>query len=143
MGTPQRSSPLARPVPHLRAAVADPDPTSRRRLRQLLEEHGIAVIGGCESGAAILDLIGRDLPDLLFCEVKLPDMDGFQLARRVNGQLPGGIIFVTRQDGYALKAFEVHALDYLLKPVDQERLAEGVAHVRALLERRQESGGHE
>jgi two-component system, LytTR family, response regulator len=143
MGTPHRSFAAARHVPHLRAALADPDPTSRRRLRQLLEEHGIAVVGGCESGSAILGLIEHNLPDLLFCEVTLPDMDGFQLARRINGQLRGGIIFVTGHDGYALQAFQVHALDYLLKPVDQERLAEGVAHVRALLERRHESGGHE
>ena len=92
-------------MPHLRAALADPDPASRRRLRQLLEEHGIAVVGGCESGSAILGLIEHNLPDLLFCEVTLPDMDGFQLARRINGQLRGGIIFVTGQDGYALQAF--------------------------------------
>lgn len=134
---------MSHTLPYLRAALADPSPSSRRRLRHLLEEdHGIAVVGGCESGEALLELVRHSLPDLLFSEVILPDMDGFQLARRLNGRLDGGIIFVTERDSYALQGFEVHALDYLLKPVAPERLAATIAHTRAQFERRQRAHEH-
>jgi two-component system, LytTR family, response regulator len=128
-------------VPQLRIALADPDPRSRRQLRELLEaQPGMAVLGGCGSGAGILELIARDHPDVIFSEVTLPDMDGFELARRLDGELSGGLIFVSRFSRHALQAFEVHALDFLIKPVNAQRLTAAVSHIRSLLDRRHESG---
>jgi two-component system, LytTR family, response regulator len=133
-----------RPAPRLRAALADPDPGSRERLRRLLEEvPGIRVVGESDSARGVVQLIQRTAPDVLFLDVLLPDMDGIQLARTLDGKLVAGLIFVTEQHDRALQAFEVHALDYLLKPVQRDRLEWALGQARAVLRGRRDSGSQD
>jgi two-component system LytT family response regulator len=120
--------------PHLRALLVDPDILARRHLRQLLaDEPHILVVAECETGDAALAAAAHARPDLVFLEVVLPDADGFVLARELRPHVRGGLIFVTDRPQGALEAFQVHALDYLLKPVGPERLHRGVAHAQSLL----------
>jgi two-component system LytT family response regulator len=120
----------------------DPDPAWRARLRRLLEEEpGLEVVGECADGREALETISAERPDLVFLEVVLPDVDGLELARRLQRYVRAGIIFVTERNQYALQAFEVHALDYVLKPVRRERLSAAVGHVRALLQGRRGASG--
>lgn len=136
--------PTARPASPLRAVLADPDPVARGRLIRLLEEGtDIRLMGESDSGGGALELIRQEAPDVLLLDVILPDMNGIELARSLNGQLGGGLIFVTEREDYALQAFEVHALDYLLKPVQRDRLQVALGRARALLRGRRDSGGQE
>ena len=95
----------------------------------------------CGDGDSALALIARERPDLVFLDVQMPGMDGFEVLERLGGQLPA-VIFVTAHDGYALRAFEVHALDYLLKPFDADRFHRALEHGRAQVEHRAEEGGN-
>jgi two-component system LytT family response regulator len=132
-----------RPTPRLRTVLADHDPGSRQRIRALLAEvSDIRLVGESRSGGDALDLIRREAPDLVFLDVLLPDLDGLQVARSLNGEV-GELIFVTDRDEYALRAFEVHALDYLLKPVNRDRLHAAVAYARSVLRGRRDSAAHE
>ena len=141
-GSAAPERPLGRP---LRSLLVDPDVLSRRHLRQLLElESDVVVSAECETGAEALDAAGRERPDLVFLDVVLPDIAGFALARELPSHVRGGVIFVTELLQGAIEAFEVHALDYLLKPVGAERLHAAVAHAQAHLRRaRRESGAYE
>lgn len=118
----------------LRALIVDDEPPARDRLRDLLgDEQDIRVIGECGNGAEAVETIEREAPDLVFLDVQIPVLDGFQVLERVAPVRLPGIIFVTAYDQYALRAFEVHALDYLLKPFSRERLREAVDVARARL----------
>lgn len=105
-----------------RALIVDDEPLARERLRDLLAaDPSVAVVGEAADGDEALDSIRNLLPDLLFLDVQMPGCDGFEVLRRLDpGQLPL-TVFVTAYDQYALRAFEVHAVDYLLKPFDAER----------------------
>src|SRR5919202_5517193 len=118
----------------IRTLIVDDEPPARTRLRTLLAaEDDIEIVGECSDGPEALEVIARRAPQLVFLDVQMPEMDGFELLRALDpSQLPV-IIFVTAYDGYALRAFEVHALDYLLKPFDRERLRVALARARAQL----------
>jgi two-component system LytT family response regulator len=134
------------PSPHLRALLADPDTLARRHLRHLLaNEPHILVVAECDTGGAALTAAIHERPDLVFLEVVLPDANGFVLAHEIQPHVRGGPIFVTDRPQGALEAFQVHALDYLLKPVGPERLHYAVAHARSLLllQDRRDSGVYE
>jgi two-component system LytT family response regulator len=132
--SPDGSPRPAPPSPHLRALLVDSDTLARRHLRQLLaDEPHILVVAECEAGGGALAAAIHERPDLVFLEVVLPDADGFVLAHELQPHLRGGLIFVTDRPQGALEAFQVHALDYLLKPVGPERLHQAVAHARSLL----------
>jgi two-component system LytT family response regulator len=139
------STPAPAPNRRLRAILVDPDALARHHLRQLLEEDaGCAVVGECASGGSAVDATAEERPDLVFLEVALPDVDGFALAGELQPYLGGGVVFVTDQAQGALHAFDLHALDYVLKPVHRERLCAAVAHVRSLLGGdRRDSGSQE
>ncbi len=109
----------------------DDEPLARDRTRQLLEaEPDVEVVGECGSGENAVEVIERAGPDLVFLDVQMPGMDGFAVLERLSpGRLPA-VVFVTAHDEHALKAFRVHALDYLLKPFDAERLRESLQRVR-------------
>jgi len=121
----------------LKTVIVDDEPVARRVLREELEALGsIDVIGEADSGTAALDLIARDNPDLVLLDLQMPEMNGFEVVRNLKNtaHIPV-IVFVTAYDSYALQAFEAGAVDYLLKPVGQERLAEAIERARRVSSR--------
>jgi len=129
----------------LRAVLLDPDPRARLSLLRLLDEAGdVAVVTECPTAEAAIDSVVRERPYLVLLEAVLPDMDGFALARELRPYVRGGLIFVTDRPQGALQAFDVHAIGYLLKPVQRERLFDLLAHARSLLViDRRSAGAHE
>jgi two-component system LytT family response regulator len=102
--------------------VVDDEPLARRNLTVLLRrDPDIGAIGECESGADALEEIRRTKPDLMFLDVQMPECDGFDVLELLGAELPPTVVFVTAHDEYALRAFEAGALDYLLKPFDDDR----------------------
>jgi two-component system, LytTR family, response regulator LytT len=119
----------------LRALVVDDEPLAREELCFLLQElGGIDVVAQAANGPEAVDLVGRHVPDVVFLDVQMPGLTGFEVARQlVERQPPPSIVFVTAFDRHALEAFEVNAVDYLLKPVDLGRLDTAVQRVRRRL----------
>lgn len=124
----------------IRTLIVDDEPLAREKLRRFLTmEPDIELVGECESGSQAVTAIQTLTPDLVFLDVHIPEFDGFKvLEKLVIDPLPV-IVFVTAHDQFALKAFEVHALDYLLKPFDRERLQLALSRVKIRLEQRQTS----
>src|SRR4030095_3060977 len=109
------------------------DALARRRLRTLLKaEADLDVVGECEDGATAIAETRRLSPDLLFLDVQRPGVDGFDVVEALGASTNTAVIFVTAHDEYALRAFDVHAVDYLLTPCDRARLSQAVARARAL-----------
>jgi two-component system LytT family response regulator len=107
----------------IRALVVDDEPLARERMLALLKGHPeFECIGQCGDGASAVEVIREQLPDLVLLDVQMPELDGFGVLAALAGTRLPAIIFVTAHDRFALKAFEVHAVDYLLKPFDKERL---------------------
>jgi two-component system, LytTR family, response regulator len=121
----------------VRALVVDDEAVARRRLRRLLAaEPGLEVVGECADGAGAVRAIANDRPDLVFLDVQMPELDGFEVVMSIAAPERLGIVFVTAFDRYALRAFEVHAIDYLLKPFSRERLRTALVRARDRLARR-------
>ena len=120
----------------MRVLIVDDEPLAREGLRlRLVREPDVRVVGEAGHGDAAVALVAEQLPDLVFLDVRMPGDDGFAtLARLAEVHLPL-VVFVTAFDAHAVQAFEVHALDYLLKPVDDARLAEALCRARAELAR--------
>jgi two-component system LytT family response regulator len=115
----------------LRVFVADDEaPARRKMLRFLAQEPDISVVGEAGNGADAVAGIRQARPDLLFLDVEMPRMDGFEVVRALDPSILPRIIFVTAHDEYAIQAFDVHALGYLLKPFDQQRFAKALAGAR-------------
>jgi two-component system, LytTR family, response regulator len=115
----------------IRALIVDDEALARQRVRLLLgEEPDIEVIGECADGFAALDQIQAAKPDLTFLDVQMPELDGFEVLRRVPPALLPVVIFTTAYDQHALRAFEVNALDYLLKPFKPARFKDAVQRAR-------------
>ena len=106
----------------LRVLIVDDEPLAREGVKELLAgESDVAVVGECADGVAAVEEIRRLSPDLVFLDVQMPGMDGFGVLEHIGpGQMPA-VVFVTAFDEFAVKAFEVHAFDYLLKPLDPDR----------------------
>lgn len=122
----------------IRALIVDDEPLARRTIRGLLSaDPEINVVGECGGGREAVESIRRQPPDLLFLDIQMPEMDGFDVLSRIELESIPAIIFVTAYDAYALKAFEVHALDYLLKPFTDERFKEALARAKSHLELRE------
>jgi len=119
-----------------RVLIVDDEALARDRLRQLLQvEPDIQIVGECADGQEAVATIQRESPDLIFLDIQMPELDGFGvLAALKTNQVPV-IVFVTAYDQFALKAFDVHAVDYLLKPFDRERFQAALRH--ALVQVRQ------
>jgi two-component system LytT family response regulator len=108
----------------IKAIIVDDEPIARRNLEALLKDDpDIEVVGLCSTGADAVKLIRKNPPDLLFLDIQMPETDGFAVLKKINASCIPAIVFVTAYDQYALKAFETHALDYLLKPFSDERFA--------------------
>jgi two-component system, LytTR family, response regulator len=123
------------------ALIVDDEKPARQRLRDLLERHpGVTVAGECASGAEAVGLIQDIQPELLFLDIQMPLLNGFEVVRQVGAALMPVTVFVTAYDAYAVRAFEASALDYLLKPYSDERfeqcLARALVYVRT--QRREE-----
>lgn len=132
----------------LRVAIADDEPLGRERVRIFLEAlarsgEPLDIVAECDGGRAAVEAVEAHRPDLLFLDIQMPDLDGFGvvdvLARR--GLLPQ-IVFVTAHDEHAVRAFECHALDFLLKPVSRERFGKAVARARETVAARREGDLH-
>jgi two-component system, LytTR family, response regulator len=107
---------------NIRALIVDDEPHAREGIRLRLAKYNeITILGECSSGLQAVELINRLTPDLLFLDVKMPEMNGFEVLKNINIKPIPIIIFVTAYDKYALKAFEVHAVEYLLKPINEEK----------------------
>jgi two-component system, LytTR family, response regulator len=115
----------------IRTLVVDDEPIARARVVSLLKnEIDIEVVGECANGRQALSAIEAMSPDLLFLDIQMPEGDGLDLARTIQNSGNPAVVFVTAYDEYALKAFEVHALDYLLKPFSAERFRSALGHAR-------------
>jgi two-component system LytT family response regulator len=124
-------------VAKIRVLVADDEPLARERLRTLLSgEDWLELVAECQDGMQAIEAIPRLQPDLVFLDVQMPGATGFDVISRVGPARMPLVVFVTAFDRYALRAFDVHALDYLLKPFDRERFQQAIARARQQLERR-------
>lgn len=120
-----------------RAVVVDDEPLARQTMRLLLaREDDFAIVAECGHGADAIEATGRERPDVLFLDVQMPEVDGFEVLRRLEPAAVPVVIFVTAFDRYALQAFEQHALDYLLKPFSDERFAIVLGRARERLRER-------
>jgi two-component system LytT family response regulator len=124
-----------------RALIVDDEPLALQRLRTLLAVHpDVEVVGECGDGPAAVAAIRTRPPDLVFLDVQMPVLDGFGVVQAVGVEQMPVTIFVTAFDQYALRAFEVHALDYLLKPFDAERLGDALERAKVAMQQRLDAG---
>jgi two-component system, LytTR family, response regulator len=116
----------------MRVLIVDDEPLARERIRTLLAgEPDIEIAGEAHDGASAVEAIRTLSPGLVFLDVQMPEMDGFAVLERLNPAAMPAVIFVTAFDRYAIRAFEVCALDYLLKPFDRERFSKALARARS------------
>ncbi|HEX8696938.1 MAG TPA: LytTR family DNA-binding domain-containing protein [Longimicrobium sp.] len=128
------ASPEPAPEPVVRALIVDDEPLARDCVRLALERQpGIEVAGECADGEQAVEAILAERPDLVFLDVQMPGLDGFGVVERVGVERMPAVVFVTAFDEHALRAFEVHAADYVLKPFDDARFADAVRHARRQL----------
>lgn len=118
----------------IRAVIVDDEAYARKKIREFLgSEEDIEIVGEAGNGSDALRLVREAKPDLVFLDVQMPKPDGFGVVEALgDGQLPH-IVFATAYDQYALRAFEIHALDYLLKPFDRDRFRESLSHARRVI----------
>jgi two-component system LytT family response regulator len=123
-----------------RTLIVDDEELARERLRTLLtEEPEIDLIGECSNGREAVETIRRESPDLVFLDVRMPELDGFGVLMALEGEKLPLVVFVTAHDRFALKAFEVHAVDYLLKPFDRERFQKALQRALERVKRHETS----
>jgi len=110
----------------MRAVIVDDERLARKELRSLLSEHeNIEIIGECTNGNEAIDFINKNNPDVVFLDIEMPEKNGFEVIKEIDKS--AAVVFITAYNDYALKAFEVNAMDYLVKPVDPERLKETIS----------------
>ena len=115
----------------LRAIIADDEPLARERLRFLLSgDDQIEIVRECRNGREVIAALREQPADVLFLDIQMPARDGFEVIDQIGESNRPVIVFVTAHNHYALKAFEVHALDYLTKPIEPERLHQTLAHIK-------------
>jgi len=124
-------------VNKIRTLIVDDEAMARDRILGLLsQEQDVEVIGQCSDGQQAISAIQQLSPELVFLDVQMPAVDGFGVIRQVGAERMPMVVFVTAYDEYALQAFEVHALDYLLKPFGRDRLQQCLDHARHQRDRR-------
>lgn len=118
----------------IQVLIVDDESLARKRIRALLKDDpDVAVVGECGTGREAIRLIQELSPDLVFLDIQMPEIGGFEVLQALGKEQPRAVVFTTAYNQHALKAFEVHALDYLLKPFTQARFAEALAHARTQL----------
>ncbi len=116
---------------HIRTLIADDQPMARERLSALLsEEPDVEVVAACASGTEAVTAIQQHRPDLVFLDLQMPELDGFGVIAAVGAERMPSVVFVTAYDEFALRAFDVHALDYLLKPFGRQRFQQALGRAR-------------
>jgi two-component system, LytTR family, response regulator len=121
----------------IRTLIVDDEPLARDRVKRFLrDENDIMILGECGNGKEAIAAIKEQKPDLVFLDIQMPEKNGFEVVKALDLQPMPSIIFVTAYDQYAIQAFDVHALDYLLKPFNRERLHRAVVHARERIEHR-------
>jgi two-component system LytT family response regulator len=127
----------------IRVLIVDDEPLARRGIAvRLRDQIGIIVVGECENGEDALTAILSLKPDLVFLDIQMQDINGIDVLRSLSSEEMPCVIFVTAYDGYAISAFELHALDYVLKPIDDERFAAALSHARQHVTLRQQQKFH-
>jgi len=115
----------------MRVLIVDDEPLARRAVRTMLRPHpDVEIAGECEGGAEAIAAIQAIVPDLIFLDVQMPEVDGFAVLEAVGWRRLPHVVFVTAYDRYAVRAFEVRAVDYLLKPFDRERFDAALRNAR-------------
>jgi two-component system, LytTR family, response regulator len=115
----------------IKALIADDEALARKFIRRMLkDDHEIEIVGECSNGREALAMIRKQNPDLVFLDVQMPEMDGFAVLDSIETERLPEIIFATAYEQYAIRAFELHALDYLLKPFDQTRFKDAIKHAK-------------
>jgi two-component system, LytTR family, response regulator len=118
----------------IRVVIVDDEELARDRLESLLSQHAdVEVVGSCADGASAIETIERAQPDLVFLDVQMPGMNGFEVVENLDTEKIPAVVFVTAHDAHALQAFEVHALDFLLKPFDETRFVKTLDRARGQL----------
>jgi two-component system LytT family response regulator len=134
-------NPVANPVPpnRFRAVIVDDEPAARRGVRLMLERDAeIEIVGEAATGGEATELMVRVQPDVAFLDVQMPGGDGFEALARINPATAPAVVFVTASHEHALRAFEVNAVDYLLKPYDDARFGAALQRAKVAARRRRE-----
>ncbi|MGH9847068.1 MAG: LytR/AlgR family response regulator transcription factor [Blastocatellia bacterium] len=114
--------------------IVDDEPLGRTVIREMLRRDGeVEITGECANGREAIETICNQRPDLIFLDVQMPEMDGFEMLAALDAAHLPMVVFVTAYDQYAVRAFEVHAVDYLLKPFDRERFDRALQHAKSQL----------
>ena len=125
----------------IKTLVVDDEPLAREGITTLLQAASdFQVIGLCANGEEAIEAIDAKRPDVVFLDVQMPEIDGFQVLESLDPKRMPTVIFVTAYDQYALRAFDIHAVDYLLKPVDVERFEQALERTRKRLESKRTNG---
>src|SRR4029453_8088758 len=115
----------------IRALIADDEALARKFIRRMLkDDHDVEIVGECSDGKETVAMIKKQNPDVVFLDVQMPEMDGFAVLESIGIERLPEIIFATAYEQYAIRAFELHALDYLLKPFDQARFKDAIKHAK-------------
>jgi len=126
-------------VGRIRTLIVDDEPLARSRVRELLAtQPDVEVIGECGNGREAIAAIRSDRPDLVYLDVQMPEVTGFEVLEALEPAVAPAVVFVTAFDQFAVRAFEVHALDYLLKPFDRERFLSSLQRAREAVRLRRE-----
>lgn len=128
--------------PKYRVLIVDDEALARERLRSLLRaEEGFDIAAECSDGRQAVEAIRRERPDLVFMDIQMPELDGFGVLDEIGPSRMPPVIFVTAFDQFAVRAFDVHAVDYILKPYDAGRFQKALDRVRVQLEQKSAPGG--
>lgn len=127
-------------APSIRVLIVDDEPLAREGIRQLLAaDERFEIVAECGDGASAIKAIARQHPDVVFLDVQMPEHDGFEVLRRLpEDQIPL-VVFVTAYDKFAVQAFETHALDYVVKPIDRGRFAKTLTRIKERLQEKEVS----
>ena len=118
----------------IRALIVEDEALARKFIRRMLrDDHEVEIVGECANGKEAVATIRKRNPDLVFLDVQMPEMDGFAVLEAIGVERLPEIIFTTAYEQYAIRAFELHALDYLLKPFDQARFKDAMSHAKEQL----------
>ena len=124
----------------IRALIVDDEPLAREGVRNLLQKDPqVEIVGECSDGVQAIETIRATKPDLVFLDIQMPEVSGFEVLEGVGVDEMPAVIFVTAYDKYALEAFQVHALDYVLKPIDPDRFAHAMSHAKVSVTQRNTS----